>query len=138
MAHEELRVKMSDTNIPRKCCMPGCGTAVPAELETDTLCVSHFLSTAETACAAIRREAIPGGPDVPRRLEIENFVAASAIKLARIGTGTARLTDETKKRVLTTFLTLMILRENLERTSNCFQPRRAAAKAETPSELVAA
>ncbi|HLJ24825.1 MAG TPA: hypothetical protein VKT71_12005 [Candidatus Acidoferrales bacterium] len=129
---------MSDTNISRKCCMPGCGTSVPEELETDTLCVSHFLSTAENACAAIRREAIPGGPDVPRRLEIENFVAASAIKLARIGTGSARLTDETKKRVLTTFLTLMILRENLERTSNCFQPRRAAAKVETPSELVAA
>ena|SRR5579862_102591 len=128
---------MSDTISSRKCCMPGCGGAVPEELETDTLCVSHFLSTAENACAAIRREAIPGGPDAPRRVEIENFVAASAIKLARIGTGTARLTDETKKRVLTTFLTLMILRENLERT-NCFQPRRAAAKAETPSELVAA
>lgn len=129
---------MSDTSNSRKCCMPGCGGPVPAELETDTLCVSHFLSTAENACAAIRREAVPGGPDVPRRVEIENYVAASAIKLARIGTGAARLNDETKKRVLTTFLTLMILRENLDRTASCFQPRRAAAKAETPSELVAA
>jgi hypothetical protein len=118
--------------------MPGCGGAVPAELEGEVLCVSHFLSTAENACAALRREAVSSGPDTPRRIEIQDYVTSSAMKLARVGTGTARLSDETKKRVLTTFLTLMILRENLDRTSECFRPRRAPNKVANPSELVAA
>lgn len=47
-------------------------------------------------------------------------MAASATKLALIGTGSVRLSDEIKKRVLTTFLTLMILRENLDRSANPF------------------
>lgn len=129
---------MSETDNYPKCCTPGCGTLVPAEIETESLCVSHFLQAAENACAAIRRETIPGGPDAPRRIEIEQYVSASAMKLARLGTGGMRLSDETKKRVLTTFLTLMILRENLDRDSNCFRPRRPGLKSETPSELVAA
>jgi hypothetical protein len=130
---------MSDTNISHKCCIPGCGVSVPEELQAETMCVSHFLLSAESACAVIRRETLPSGPDAARRAEIQDYVANSAMKLAQIGTGTARLTDETKKRVLTTFLTLMILRENLDRTSNCFQPRRStAAKPETADQLVAA
>jgi hypothetical protein len=102
------------------------------------MCVSHFLLAAENVCAAIRRETIPPGLDAPRRIEIQDYVAASAIKLARLGTGTLRLSDETKKRILTTFLTLMILRENLDRDSDRFQPRRQLSKTGTPSELVAA
>jgi hypothetical protein len=47
------------------------------------------------------------------------------MKLAVIGTGSVRLSDEIKKRVLTTFLTLMILRENLDRPPNLYVPRRA-------------
>ena len=129
---------MSEIDNHQKCCSPGCGTAVPTELETDARCVSHFLQAAENACTAIRRETIPGGPDDSRRIEIAQYVSSSAMKLARLGTGTVRLSDETKKRILTTFLTLMILRENLDRDSNCFRPRRQAAKSDTPSELVAA
>jgi len=43
-----------------------------------------------------------------------------------VGTGSARLSDEIKKRVLTTFLTLMILRENLDRAAAHFTPRQRA------------
>jgi hypothetical protein len=129
---------MSAIENHQKCCFPGCGTAVPAELEIESQCVSHFLQAAENACTAIRRETVPGGADAPRRIEIEQYVCSSAIKLARLGTGAVRLSDETKKRILTTFLTLMILRENLDRDSNCFRPRRQTNKVETPSELVAA
>jgi hypothetical protein len=50
------------------------------------------------------------------------------MKLALIGTGSSRISDEIKKRVLTTFLMLMILRENLDRPANPFLPRRQAAK----------
>jgi len=64
------------------------------------------------------------GSDAIRRAEFENYVAASAIKLALIGTGSVRLSDEIKKRLLTTFLTLMILRENLDRTPSPFLSRQ--------------
>src|SRR5215467_15995052 len=111
----EPRAPMSDIHNHEKCRMAGCGTAVPPDLETEKLCVSHFLSGAESACAAIRRETLPDDPNASRRIEIQDYVAASAMKLARLGTGTLRLSDETKKRILTTFHTLMILRYNENR-----------------------
>ena len=128
---------MSDIINQRKCCIPGCGTPVPAELETEVLCVPHFLLASESTCSAIRRETTPGGPDARRRNEIENYVSASAVKQARLGTGSVRLSDETKKRVLTTFLTLMILRENLDRGSNRFVPRRRGIESDISLASVA-
>ena len=118
------------SNPTRQCCTPGCGTLVPAELETEGFCVPHFLASAEKACAEIRREAAAGESSAARRAEFETYVAASAMKLALNGTGSSRLSDEIKKRLLTTFLTLMILRENLDRPVNPFLPRRRAAGAE--------
>ena len=129
---------MSDTGKQQKCGIPGCGGTAPAEFEREALCVTHFLLAAEAACTAIRREEIPGGADNPRRVQIQDYVAATAMKLARLGTGEMRLSDETKKRILTAFLSLMIVRENLDRNSGVFQPRRQAAKTQAPSELVAA
>ena len=129
---------MGDTDNPKKCCISGCMTAVPLELKTEALCVSHFLLAAESDCAAIRREKLPDEPNAARRIEIDDYVAASAMKLARLGTGSQRLSDETKKRILTTFHTLMILRENLDRDSDRFRPRRQNKKSGSPPELVAA
>jgi hypothetical protein len=111
-----------------QCCTPGCGTLVPAELEIEGFCVPHFLSSAEKACTEMRRETAAGGSDATRRAEFESYVAASAVKLALIGTGRVRLSDEIKKRVLTTFLTLMILRENLDRAANLFLPRQRTSR----------
>jgi hypothetical protein len=99
-------------------------TEVPSELEKDGLCVVHFLLSAERACAEMRRETTLDGTNPTRRAEFETYVAESAVKLAVIGTGSVRLSDEIKKRVLTTFHTLMILRENLDRPANTFLPRR--------------
>jgi hypothetical protein len=117
------------SNCLHQCCTPGCGALVPVELETEGLCVPHFLSSAEKACAEIRREAAAES-SVARRVEFGVYVAASAMKLALIGTGSSRLSDEIKRRVLTTFLTLMILREKLDRPANPFSPRRQAGKTE--------
>jgi hypothetical protein len=108
----------------KQCCIPGCGTSVPAELDHEGFCVPHFLSSAEKACAEMRRETAAGASNAIRRAELENYVAAEAVKLALVGTGSARLSDEIKKRVLTTFLTLMILRENLDRANNHLSPRQ--------------
>jgi len=88
------------------------------------VCVPHFLANAESACAEMRRETAAGASNAARRAEVESYVAAAAVKLALVGTGSARLSDEIKKRVLTTFLTLMILRENLDRASAHFSPRQ--------------
>jgi hypothetical protein len=99
-----------------KCSVSGCGCQVPAELEAETLCVLHFLLAAEKGCSEMRRETA-GGPDSLRRAAIQAYVATTAVKLACIGTGNVRLSDEMKKRILTDFLGLMILRENLDRQS---------------------
>jgi hypothetical protein len=62
----------------------------------------------------MRRETARGESEDTRRAEIESYVSESAVKLALIGTGRVRLSDDIKKRVLTTFHTLMILHENLD------------------------
>lgn len=130
---------MNSSNDPNKCSFPGCAGRLPVDLEKEGLCVTHFLLAAEGECAAIRREPMAvTGPDPARRTEIENFIAESAIKLVSLGTGTVRLTDETKKRILTLFLTLMILRENIDRTTTSFQPRRKLTKPVNALEPVAA
>ncbi len=104
-------------------CILGCRAPVPAELVAESLCVLHFLLGAEKACAEMRHETATGGLCPDRRAEIEKYVATSAMKLACVSTGNQRLSDEMKKRVLTTFLTLMILRENLDRVASQFAPR---------------
>jgi hypothetical protein len=101
---------------------------VPAELEIERFCVPHFLSSAEKVCAEMRRETVADGSNAIRRAEFESYIAASAVKLALIGTGSVRLSDEIKKRILTTFLTLMILRENLDRPINPFLSRQRVTR----------
>jgi hypothetical protein len=126
------------SNSFHQCCNPGCGTLVPAELVMEGFCVPHFLSSAEKACSEIRREATTGESSAARRAEFETYVAASAMKLALIGTGSVRLSDEIKKRVLTTFHTLMILRENLDRPVNPFLPRSRTTRTELTAVSAAA
>lgn len=121
-----------------QCCAPGCGTIVPAELKLDGCCVSHFLASADKACAEIRREAATGDASAARLAEFGTYVANAAMKLALIGTGSVRLSDEMKKRVLTTFLTLMILRENLDRPSNLYAPRPRSVRPQEPAIAAAA
>ena len=124
---------------PARCSVRGCKATRPDDLEKEGVCVPHFLEAAENDCATLRREAIPGtGLEPYRRTEIENYIAASAVKLVALGTGTVRLSDETKKRILTVFLSLMILRETLDRTTPSFQPRRKLPKPVPALEPVAA
>jgi len=125
------------SNCINQCCTPGCGTLVPAELETEGFCVPHFLSFAEKVCTDIRRETAADS-NATRRAEFQNYVAASAVKLALIGTGSVPLSDEIKKRVLTTFLTLMILRENLDRARIPFLSRQRGTRADEPTASAAA
>jgi hypothetical protein len=114
-------------------CLPGCHTPVPAELETEKLCVLHFLLSIEHTCASLRRETVIGGSSVMRQFEITAHVKGTAEKLSHVAVISPPLTDEMKMRVLTTFLTLMNLHESLDRSTKRNAPgpecvRPAAAR----------
>ena len=104
-------------------CVPGCHTQVPRELEAERLCVLHYILSVERACSGMRRETVIGGSSPARQSEIGSYVKTTAEKLSHVAVVSPPLSDEMKKRVLTTFLTLMNLRESLDRSA-----RRSASE----------
>jgi hypothetical protein len=95
-----------------------CQLPVPQELETEVLCVQHFLTTIEHDCSELRREIAMGKTTPSRQAEIAEWVKTTANKLTIVAYGRLRLSDEYKKRILTAFLTLMNLHESLDRSAN--------------------
>ena len=95
-----------------------CQGPVPQELETEVLCVQHFLTTIEHDCSDLRREIAIGKTTPARQAEIAEWMKTTATKLTGVAIGRLRLSDEYKKRILTTFLTLMSLQESLDRSAN--------------------
>jgi hypothetical protein len=95
-----------------------CQVPVPHELHTESLCVVHFILGIDHDCAELRREVAQGKTSAERQIEIASYVKATAMKLTEVATSRLRLSDELKKRVLTTFLTLMNLKESLDRSAN--------------------
>ena len=90
---------------------------VPAALESERLCVLHFTLAVEQSCAEMRRETVLGRTPHERQVEIIRYIAERGELLARTATSGLHLPDELKARVLNTFLTLMNLRENLDRAA---------------------
>jgi hypothetical protein len=103
-------------------CLPGCHTPVPLELEAEGLCVLHFVLSVERSCAGMRRETVIGGSSTARQSEIAAYLSKTAEKLSHVAVVSPPLSDEMKKRILTTFLTLMNLRESLDRASHRSAP----------------
>jgi hypothetical protein len=99
------------------CKSPGCKMSVPAALEQDRLCVLHFTLLLEQGCGEMRRETALGNTPQERQREIIGFISENGEKLARVSTSGLHLTDDLKARILSTFLTLMNLRENLDRAA---------------------
>jgi hypothetical protein len=95
-----------------------CQVPVPQELDAECLCVVHFILGIEHDCADLRRETAMGRTSPERQSEIATYVKATAMKLTEVATGRLRLSDELKKRILTTFLTLMNVQESLDRSAN--------------------
>ena len=95
-----------------------CQVPVPQELNDEHLCVIHFIHGIDHDCADLRREVAQGKTSVERQFEIAAYVKTTAMKLTEVATGRLRLSDELKKRILTTFLTLMNLQESLDRSAN--------------------
>jgi hypothetical protein len=113
-------------------CLRDCNAPVPAELHAESLCLPHFVLSVEQTCAEMRREAAMDKPSPARRMEIQAYIKATALKLSDVTTGGTRLSDELKKRVLTNFLTLMNLQESVDRAVSRLikvEPRRSSVAA---------
>jgi hypothetical protein len=99
------------------CSEKGCKGQVPSALESAHLCVLHFALKVEQDCAQMRRETVYGKTPHGRQVEIIEYIAVQGEMLARASTSGLHLADEMKARILNTFLTLMNLRENLDRAA---------------------
>jgi hypothetical protein len=100
-----------------RCQTAGCKIDSPPALAEQQLCVLHFTLSLESGCAEMRRETALGTTGHERQREIMRFITENGEKLARVATSGLLLTDDLKARILSTFLTLMNLRENLDRAS---------------------
>jgi len=112
--------------MPISCAIEGCKADVPDELEGPRLCISHFTLQVEKDCADMRLETVRGQASPARQGDILRFIGERGAVLARVATSSPRLPDELKARILSTFLTLMNLRENVARAA----ARWAAASGE--------
>jgi hypothetical protein len=99
------------------CKATGCKNETPTALSEQQLCVLHFTLTIEGSCAEMRRETALGNAPHERQREIMRFITENGERLARVATSGLHLTDDLKARILSTFLTLMNLRENLDRAN---------------------
>src|SRR5438552_13832839 len=109
------------------CQISGCKNDSPPALEEQKLCVLHYTLSLETSCSEMRRETALGNAPHERQREIMRFITDSGEKLARVATSGMQLTDDLKARILSTFLTLMNLRENLDRANMRSSPGRTGA-----------
>lgn len=100
-----------------RCHISACKHDVPAALAEQKLCILHFTLSLEASCAEMRRETALGNTPHERQREIMGFITDNGERLARVATSGLHLTDDLKARVLSTFLTLMNLRENLDRAA---------------------
>ncbi|MBZ5699950.1 MAG: hypothetical protein LAN18_15545 [Acidobacteriia bacterium] len=99
------------------CSEHGCKGQVPPALEAAHLCILHFTLQIEKASAEMRRETVYGKTPHARQVEIIHYIAEHGEMLARASTSGLHLPDEMKARILNTFLTLINLRENLDRAA---------------------
>ena len=107
------------------CHISGCKHDVPAALAEQKLCVLHFTLSLEASCSEMRRETALGNTPRDRHRDIMGFITDNGERLARVATSGLHLTDDLKARVLSTFLTLMNLRENLDRAAMRTPPGRS-------------
>jgi hypothetical protein len=105
-----------DKHLPSSLCILGCLAPVPPELAIEKLCIIHFTRSIEQRCAQMRLETITDKLTPEWQSLIAQSLDAYSSRLASVSTGTQRLSDEMKKRILATFLTLMIMREALYRS----------------------
>lgn len=103
--------------VAEACGAKGCKANVPAGLTADRLCILHFTLFVEQECAEMRRESALGNNTHERQTEFMRRIAERGEVLIRVATSGFPMTDEIKARILSTLLTLMNTRENLDRAA---------------------
>lgn len=101
--------------MPEACSSKGCKATLPAGLTAERLCILHFTLFIEQECAEIRRESAYGSVSHDRQVEFIQRIAMRGETLVRVATSGFPMSDEMKARVLSTLLTLMNCRENIDR-----------------------
>lgn len=119
----------------RQHCRFGCKAPVPATLAPENYCVHHFIIEIEDACSSMRREVSMERATVSRRAEIDEYAKNTAGKLSAVAMGT-RVSDDLKKRILNTFLTLMNLQESVDRSAVRFPQIRPPQRSVPDAHLV--
>jgi hypothetical protein len=88
---------------------------VPGGFAGDRLCVLHYTLFVEQECAEMRRESALGKNSHERQNELMGKIADRGEALVHVATSGFARSDELKARILSTLLTLMNTRENLDR-----------------------
>jgi hypothetical protein len=99
------------------CSGKGCKAVVPPGLEEQHMCVLHFTLFIEQECAEMRRESALGNISHERRDEFMSRIVDRGELLVNVATSGFTMSDELKARILSTLLTLMNCRENMDRAA---------------------
>lgn len=103
--------------MPEMCSAKGCRIPVPTGLAGEHMCVLHFTLFIEQECAEMRRQTALGTADHERQIGFMDKIAARGELLVHVGTSGYAMSDELKARILSTILTLMNTRENMDRAA---------------------
>jgi hypothetical protein len=90
---------------------------MPRGLEEQHMCVLHFTLFIEQECAEMRRESALGTTSHERRSEFMGKIVDRGEVLVNVATSGFPMSDELKARILSTLLTLMNCRENMDRAA---------------------
>lgn len=99
------------------CRVMGCPGSVPMEFRDVRLCVFHFTVFVEDECAEIRRETALGKVDHSRRQEYIDIIVRHGQLLASVVTDSSPKSEQLKTRIVSTVLTLINCRENMDRAA---------------------
>jgi hypothetical protein len=90
---------------------------MPPGLVAENLCILHFTLSIEQECADMRRETAMGTASHERPVEFIRKIASRGETLVRVAMSGYSMSDEIKARILSTLLTLMNCRENMDRAA---------------------
>ncbi len=99
------------------CAAKGCKAVVPSGLAPVRMCILHFTLFIEQECAEMRRETALGPTVHERQVELMEKISDRGEMLVSVAMSGFPMSDELKARILSTLLTLMNCRENMDRAA---------------------
>lgn len=90
---------------------------MPGGLAAEHMCILHFTLFIENECAEMRRETALGQTKHERQVELMQKISRRGETLVNTATSGFPMSDELKARILSTLLTLMNTRENMDRAA---------------------